>query len=321
MGADDVGLERGPVHRRLVQVRKQHRRHARDATVGAERDRRNRHDDPSLYHSEHEADDPVGHRRHRARPLGRLLVRPADDASPPASITLSSWLDPIDAAGFDGIELWERHLTAAEPDEATRVLDHPLSIDVFNSYVSLDDPDPVRSLDGHASGSAGPAAPASSSTSATTRPPSGAYAERIAAWIDELPPTTALLCECHHGISIAEDPATAAAIFDAAGPADRLQAIVHTHEDPDHLRRRFDTYGDRITHVHVNFLDFASLSAPRLRDIRSRVESQVTLLRSLGFDGSWTIEFSHGVLSDHDEPGYLLEQAASDLDVLRDVLA
>ena len=65
---------------------------------------------------------------------------PADGAPLPALITLSSWLDPIAAAGFDGIELWERHLTAAEPAEATRILDHPLSIDVFNSYVSLDDP-------------------------------------------------------------------------------------------------------------------------------------------------------------------------------------
>lgn len=245
---------------------------------------------------------------------------PADDASPPALITLSSWMDPVAAAGFDGIELWERHLTAAAPAEATRILDHPLHIDVFNSYVSLDDPDPsARSTVTEwvrRTGSTGIKFNVGNDPSAP-----GAYAERIAAWIDELPPTTALLCECHHGISIAEDPVTAAAIFDAAAPADRLQAIVHTHEDPDHLRCRFDTYGDRITHVHVNFLDFASLSAPRLADIRERVESQVALLRSLGFDGSWTIEFSHGVLSDHDEPGFILEQAAGDLDVLRDVLA
>ena len=247
-------------------------------------------------------------------------ANPADDTSPPALITLSRWLDPIGDAGFDGIELWERHLTVAEPDEVQRILEHPLTIDVFNSYVSLDDPDPeARSAVSRwvrRTGSAGIKFNVGNDPEARD-----AYADRIAAWLDDLPSTVALLCECHHGISIAEDPATAAAIFDAAGPADRLQAIVHTHEDPDHLRHRFDVYGDRITHVHVNFLDSAALSAPKLTDIRERVESQVTLLRSLGFDGTWTIEFSHGVLSERDEPGYLLEQATSDLDVLRELLA
>ncbi len=263
--------------------------------------------------------------------LGTVAIEPArwDDAaagsadtatSPPGPITLSTWLDRIEAAGFDGIEIWERHLTAAEDDEVTRILDHPLRIDVFNSYVSLDDPDPsgraVVTDWVHRTGSSGIKFNVGNEPSAQ-----GDYAERIAAWLDDLPPTVALLCECHHGISIAEDPTIAAAIFDAAGPADRLRAIVHTDEDPDHLRRRFDAYGDRITHVHVNFLDFTTLSAPRLTDIRDRVESQVALLQSLGFDGSWTIEFSHGVLSEHDEPGRLLDEASSDLRVMRDVLA
>ena len=263
--------------------------------------------------------------------LGTVAIEPARwvdylaatgaGAAPPAEpIELSSWMDGIGDAGFDGIELWERHLTVAEPDEVQRILEHPLTIDVFNSYVSLDDPDPeARSAVSRwvrRTGSAGIKFNVGNDPEARD-----AYADRIAAWLDDLPSTVALLCECHHGISIAEDPATAAAIFDAAGPADRLQAIVHTHEDPDHLRHRFDVYGDRITHVHVNFLDSAALSAPKLTAIRERVESQVTLLRSLGFDGTWTIEFSHGVLSERDEPGYLLEQATSDLDVLRELLA
>ncbi len=258
----------------------------------------------------------------RMRPtilLGSIAVEPGRWKAGSTPIRLSRWLDQIDRAGFDGIEIWERHLTAAEAEEASRVLDHPLSVDIFNSYVSLDDPDPrgrtavtewVRRT-----GSTGIKFDVGNDPSA-----SGAYAERIATWLDELPRTVALLCECHHGISIAEEPSTATEIFDAAGSADRLRAIVHTHEDPDHLRRRFDAYGDRITHVHVNFLDFTALTAPRLSDIRGRLESQVALLRSLGFDGSWTIEFSHGVLSEQDEPGFLLDEASSDLRVLREVL-
>ncbi|MEZ5343846.1 MAG: hypothetical protein R2706_21135 [Acidimicrobiales bacterium] len=147
------------------------------------------------------------------------------------------------------------------------------------------------------------------------------YAERIAEWLDALPPTMRLLCECHHGISIAEDPAVAAAIFDAAGPATRLQAIVHTHESDDHLRTRFDAYGDRISHVHVNFLNFTTMRAPRLIDIQDEVEAKVALLHGLGFQGSWTIEFTEGVLTANDNPDYLLARAADDLAVLRGVLA
>ena len=249
-----------------------------------------------------------------------FMSGPVDDGHPPETIQLSRWMDRIHAAGFDGIELWERHLTDATPAEAARVIDHPLSVGVFNTYVSLDDPDPDARTAVSAwvrrTGSTGVKFNVGNDPSARD-----AYAARIAAWLDELPPTVTLLCECHHGISIAEDPATAARIFDAAGPAARLGAIVHTHEDPDLIRCRFAAYGDRITHVHVNFLDFTALTTPRLREIRGRVESQVALLRSLGFDGTWTIEFSHGVLSENDEPDRLLEEAIDDLAVLRDVLA
>ena len=111
-----------------------------------------------------------------------------------------------------------------------------------------------------------------------------------------------------------------AAIFAAAGPADRLQAIVHTHEAPDLVRARFDAYGERITHVHVNFLDERA-HAPALRDARARLEASVALLRSLGFAGTWTLEFVHGTLTDADRPEALLAQAATDLTVLHEVLA
>ena len=260
--------------------------------------------------------------------LGSVAIEPArwaahrrlhDDAAPPAPIALSAWLDRIAEAGFDGVELWERHLTDASPSEEELLVGSNLEIPVFNSYVSLDDADQTN----RAAVSA--AAQLTSSTGIKfnvgndpTR--QSQYAERIATWLEGLPTSVALLCECHHGISIAEDPGVASAIFDAAGPASRLQAIVHTHESADHIRERFDAYGNRITHVHVNFLDFETMSAPRLSDIRGRVESQVALLRDLGFAGSWTIEFTNGVLTENDHPDYLLAQAADDLAVLREVL-
>lgn len=231
--------------------------------------------------------------------------------------TLSAWLPGIAEAGFDGIEVWEGHLTGADPDEAAAVLAGPVPVTILNSYVGFDDADPAR-RDAVASLVARAGSKGVKFNVGNDLAQQDAYAERIAAWSDSMPPGVTLLCECHEDISIAEDPAVAAAIFAAAGPPERVGAIVHTHEEPDLIKARFDAYGERITHVHVNFL--AGGGAPKLADERDRLEARAELLASLGFGGSWTIEFVHGALTDGDEPERLLAQAKDDLTVLREVL-
>jgi sugar phosphate isomerase/epimerase len=235
------------------------------------------------------------------------------------TVQLSDWLDAVADAGFAGLELWDKHLTAASDAEMAAVLAHELPIAIFDSHASFDDADPTERDE--------LARWATRSDCARVKFDVGAdydlqdaYAERIAAVIDQLPVTTAMLCECHEGISLAENPIVAAEIFDAAGPPERVQAIVHTHESSEHLRARFDRYGDRITHVHVNYLDFAD-GAPRLADIQHELHAKVTLLRSLGFTGTWTLEFVSGVMTEADTPDLLMEQAAADLRVLHEVLS
>jgi sugar phosphate isomerase/epimerase len=214
-------------------------------------------------------------------------------------IDLAPLLDGIAAAGFDGIELWERHLS----DD---VLAHPLPITVFNSYVSFDDEDPSK-RDEVAARVANAGSTAVKVNVGNDPTQQIAYAERLAAFVDALPDGVLALCECHAGISIAEDPVLAAAIFDAAG--DGVGAIVHTHESEEHLRTRFDAYGDRIRHVHINHLDGGV--APKLHDARERFERSVAVLRSLGFDGTWTVEFV---------AGDSVEQAAEDLALVRELV-
>ncbi len=235
-----------------------------------------------------------------------------------ATLALTDWLPAIAEAGFDGIEIWDRHLTEASADEADAILAGPLPISVFNSYVSLDEvaPGDRDAVSGWVarSGSRGVKFNVGNDAASESR-----YAERIAAWLEGLPDGAALLCECHHGISIAEDPAVARRIFEAAGPPERLQAIVHTHEEPDAIRARFDAYGERIRHVHVNFLDFQKGGAPPLRDERERLEARVALLDELGFSGSYCLEFVHGLLTERDDPEHLVPQAAEDLVLLREI--
>ena len=255
--------------------------------------------------------------------LGTVALEPnrwgTIDRSGAPTIDLAALLARIAAAGFDGLELWDRHLTQAAPSQSAAILSGPLPITVFNSYVGFDDPDP-SARDEVATWVARAASLGVKFNVGSDPASQGVYAERIARWLAAMPPEVALLCECHDGISIAEDPEVAAAIFEVAGPADRVQAIVHTHEAPDHLRARFDAYGERITHVHVNFLDLHAGGAPVLADRRAELASKAELLTALGFEGSWTIEFVHGLLTDDDNAEQLLDQATHDLAVLREVL-
>jgi sugar phosphate isomerase/epimerase len=235
------------------------------------------------------------------------------------TIRLSDWLDAIADAGFAGLELWDKHATAAPDAEVAAVLAHRLPIAIFDSHASFDDADPTE-RDALVRWATRSACSRVKFDVGADYDLQDAYAERIAAVLDQLPATTAMLCECHEGISLAGNPLVAAEIFDAAGSPDRVQAIVHTHESSEHLRARFDRYGERITHVHVNYLDFAD-GAPRLADVQHELHAKITLLRSLGFTGTWALEFVAGVMTEADTPDRLMEQAAADLRVLHEVLS
>lgn len=254
--------------------------------------------------------------------LGTVALEPnrwgtVDPSGAPRTV-LAEWVDAIAAAGFDGLELWERHLLV-DPGASAALLDGPLPLTVFNSYITFDDDDPTARV--AAAVRVGACRSEAVKFNVGSDPGQlDRYAERTRAWLDLLPLSTTLLCECHAGTAAADDPVAAAEFLDAVAGPDRVQAIVHTHEDADGLRARFDAYGERITHVHVNYLDLATLSAPPLVDQRADLSAKAALLDGLGFTGSWTIEFVHGLLTDHDEPGALLGQATADLAILRSVL-
>ncbi len=226
-----------------------------------------------------------------------------------ATVALSPWMDGVMAAGFDGVELWEPHLV--DEGEAARVLGHALPIPVLSSYSSLDDSDALAATADRATRAASRAVKFNVGEAGSDL---AEAADRVAAWLELLPAGVALLCECHEGTAAAEDHPTTARFLAAAGPPERVQAIVHTHEGAERVTARFAAYGDRIRHAHVNHLDAGT--APPLVDVDD-LGDRVAHLRSLGFRGSWTLEFVHGLLTERDEPEALLAQAAADLPVLR----
>jgi sugar phosphate isomerase/epimerase len=232
-----------------------------------------------------------------------------------ATVPLSPWLDAVAAAGFGGLELWEPHLRDADGPESEAVLAHPLPVVVLNGYASFLDARHLTALAGLVARTGASAVKAN-----TGHDPADLRAEAAAAarWLDELPSGVRLLLECHEGTAVADDHEATARFLAAVGPPNRVQAVVHTHEDPDRVAARFDAYGDRITHVHVNHLDHGT--APPLAAVHDLAD-RTALLRRLGFRGTWTIEFVHGLLTERDRPEVLVEQAAADLPVLRAALA
>lgn len=253
--------------------------------------------------------------------LGTVAIEPnrwgmVREGGVPVTV-VSEWLSAIAAAGFDGLELWERHATFVDEAEVERIVAGPLPVTVFNGYALWDDPDPTARDDtavwARRLGARGVKFNVGNSPELRD-----AYVERIARLAARLDDGVRLLCECHAG-TLAEDPPLASAMFDEVAPADRLQAIVHLGRRPDDGTRAFmDGLGDRVGHVHVQLpdegpdTDGGALAA----DLRDGVD----LLRSFGFAGTWTIEFSHGRMNERDEPGYVLEWAQRDLVALRDAL-
>ncbi|GMU78159.1 MAG: hypothetical protein AMXMBFR46_09540 [Acidimicrobiia bacterium] len=253
--------------------------------------------------------------------LGTVAIEPnrwgmVRDGGVPVTV-VSEWLPAIADAGFDGVELWERHATFADDAEVERIIGGPLPVVVLNGYALWDDPDPAARDDtavwARRLGVRGVKFNVGNDPTARD-----AYVERIARLVERLDDGVRLLCECHAG-TLAEDPAVAAAMFDEVAAADRLQAIVHLGRRPDDATTAFmDGLGDRVAHVHLQLPDEGPDADPGAlaEDLREGVDR----LRSFGFTGTWAIEFSHGRMTERDEPGYVLEWAARDLRALRHAL-
>jgi sugar phosphate isomerase/epimerase len=224
------------------------------------------------------------------------------------------WLEGANSAGFDGVELWENHVAAASPEDVAAVLESKVPLRIFNSYASLEDPadDARAEAAGWVRRTGCTAVKYNVGRADADR---AAYVSRLQAWADELDDVD-FLCECHGG-TIAEDPAVAAQILEAAGPPERFGAIVHLGDDVEYLDAMFDALGERIGHVHVNFL---RQGAPPLDEIADDVRARVQVLNRRGFAGSYTVEFVNGVGTEGDRPADLLAVAVRDLAFLRNVL-
>jgi sugar phosphate isomerase/epimerase len=252
--------------------------------------------------------------------LGTVALEPnrwgalSPDRKP--TLTTEDWLSGAREAGFDGIELWEHHAMLASEAEVEALRTSSVPIEIWNSYVSFDDPeDAARDAVAGWVERLGCAA-VKFNVGNDRENPVAAYAPRLERFANALPDATRLICECHMATA-ADDPSVAQKILSQAGGAERLQALIHLGDEPEYLDSMFAALGDRITHVHVNFL---RQGAPLLSTIAEDLRERINRIQSHGFAGSYTIEFVHGLGTETDRPADLLKAAVRDLSVLREAI-
>ena len=224
------------------------------------------------------------------------------------SLAVSDWMDRFADDGFDGLELWENHAALASDEEREKLRQAPVPVKIFNSYDRCENETrPARQQAAELAKFFG----ADGMKFNFGRVPDRheRYVENVKEWRTLLPRDFRFLCECHGGTTM-EDPEKAAATFRDIG-RDDYEVIIHGfggHDDA--LRKLFACHGDRITHVHVSF----SSKGP-MPD--AEVQARVDLLKTLGFCGSFTIEFTEGVGSDDECVETLYRNAVRDMKQLR----
>jgi len=247
--------------------------------------------------------------------FGTILVEPHRWKDAPPATLASVWIDRALAAGFDGIELWERHFLACPPGEQSLLAARAGKVRVYNSYARFDAASAVARTESMA-GCARFAAGVRGVKFNLGRPPSdpGPEIAEAAQFLDALPDGVGGWCECHEGTHL-EKPDAAAVAF--AGWGLKSAAILHpVGMSADRMRAWFDAAQNRVAHLHLQ----ARGPEGRFTSIRNRpaeVQAAFERLRTLGFAGSATIEFATGVATPDEDPARVFEQAVADLAFLR----
>ena len=229
---------------------------------------------------------------------------------------VSDWLERFREAGFDGVELWENHATAAPEEEVQALAASPLPMAIYNAYATFWDGSSGLEDSTRMAERLG----ARAIKFNWTRDPNRTEDDLrgVDAWQRGLPAGIRALCECHPG-TIAETPAQAAALFDRLG-RDRFDVLVHPFSRPESLGEWLRVFGPRVTHAHIQMRDENDLPI-RLDRKPQFVRDTMRLMRDAGFQGSWTFEFTEGTNRPGENIDALWEDVLLDLAFLREALA
>lgn len=247
--------------------------------------------------------------------LASIALEPNRWSTRSPSFPLSEWLSRISTAGFDGVELWEYHLTRTTSDEQDVLYSqNSVPIPVYNTYVL-----PVaesRAAWGRVAEDVRRLGCSAVKFNLGGDPKRAAeYRDVVRDLAAEFAGNATLLCECHPG-TIVEQPDEAAGFFEAEGLED-VRFIVHPFLiGSKKLRRWINALGSRIVHIHSQMRSDDDRML-LLEERRDAVRGQLGILLESGFEGSLSIEFVERTRTACDQPERTFETAIADLALLR----
>jgi len=247
--------------------------------------------------------------------LGTILLELNRWNSKKPVVKVSEWLECIQNDGFDGLELWEKHILKAEiPSKEVQALkEAQVPVSIYNSYAGLG-PEDEKQRKKAAEYIKKLGAGGVKYNFGSEEKMLDTYIENLKKWDSMLPEDCRLLCECHGG-TIMEDPALAKKVFSKLAK-DHYQVIVHCFDEPDKLKEWFQNLGSRITHAHVSIKDEAGRGV-RLRQAPERTAENLQLMKNYDYRGTFTLEFTEGLRSKDENVEDLYRAAVDDLKYLK----
>lgn len=232
------------------------------------------------------------------------------------SICVSEWINRTQRNGYTGVELWSPHAHKASPEELHRLAAAAPQIRIFNGYAFLEPEDrEQQDSDAHFAELLGCwALKYNVGTDPSKR---ATYLEELIAWRNRIPYHITMICECHIG-SIVDTPQTAKAFFEEADLSNH-GFIIHPFVPFGHPGEWLEVFGPQILHAHVQTRD-ANDRMAMLTDNFSQVREVVSIIKSHGYYGNYTMEFTRGSGFPEQSPETLYANGLEDLRALSDLL-
>ena len=247
--------------------------------------------------------------------LGTVALEINRWSSREPSYLVSQWIEKIKTAGFDGLELWENHVLRS-PGEAEKIRASGLKVAIYNHYGTFSSsPDDVEKRKAAAQMVSLLGAGAVKYNVGSAPELTAQYKENVLAFADELPKDCVLLCECHAG-TVLEANDAAEPFFDGLSP-EKFGLILHPFASPGELTEKFKRFGSRIAHIHSQ-LTMPDGCRHCLEDWPERVLDAFDIMKSNGFKGNFTIEFTGLTASPDENIDGLFSNAVKDLGYIKE---
>ncbi|MGY4690844.1 hypothetical protein [Salibacterium sp. K-3] len=237
-----------------------------------------------------------------------LLEKNRWEPGRPSSILVSEWIGDFKRDGFHGVELWENHALQASETEIRHIIESPLPIEIYNSYISLED-EYEKEREAAAAMINRLRAKRVKFNFGKDVARKEEYIRNVLHFKSLLPQDCELLCECHPG-TILEDPAEAENVFKELA-LERLGAIIHPFHVEADPGLWLQHLGSAVTHAHVSLFDAGTFF--QLKKRPDFVKERIRIMKEAGFGGTLSLEFTEGTATEEETPEKLYQHALEDL--------